>query len=291
MNPHIREYHVIIVHYGSLKSTQRLVNTLLQGKQPPDMVVVVNHDKHSLQKLVSRKCRVVKPGSNQGYAAGINVGLGVLMARGASVNDIVTCINNDIAIKPESFSLVRRWWENNPEPALVEFVTSQNKIERVYSYVNLFTGRSYLSPFLKRSDVFHMHYIQGVFMAAPFEIFADSHGMPEKYFMYWEDVLFSKQVAKKGFSLKVASGVMAIHRSDAEPVVDDDKLYYLVRNGALFLEQDTPLLWRGYWFVVNRLRYIYHAVNRSKKPVVAEAMKDAVYGVTGKKLNEKRESS
>lgn len=288
MNPHIRKHHVITVHYGNPKSTQRLTSALLQCKKPPDTIIVVNHDKDLLPKSSFSSCHIIKPSSNQGYAAGINAGLGALMSRGASANDIVTCINNDITLLPKAFLSVRRWWENNPKSALVGFATSQNKHKHAYGYINLLTGRTHLfssSAKYSKTTMLQMRYIHGAFMSAPFELFAENHGVPEKYFMYWEDALFSRQITKRKFPLKSASAIIATHQlKSTEHTMTDNKLYYLVRNGALFLEQETPLLWRGYWLIVNRLRYLYHTLKHSQKPVVVEALKDAINGVTGPRL-------
>ena len=137
MNPHTRKYHVVIVHYGDVNATLRLINELKQCKQPPDTVIVVNNDKYDLSKIQSSNCILIETGENKGYAAGFNIGLGALMARKIDPNDVVTCINNDIAMKPDAFLLVRRWWKKNPEPALVGFATSQDKVMHAYGYVNL----------------------------------------------------------------------------------------------------------------------------------------------------------
>ena len=288
MNPHIRKYHIIIVHYGNLQSTQRLVTALLQCKKSPDTIIVVNHNNKLLPKSSFQGCHVINPAGNQGYAAGINTGLGALMARGASANDIITCINNDITIQPKAFLLLRRWWKNNPEPALVGFATAQNKHKHTYGYINLFTGRAHLSSSSEtniKTTALQMRYIHGAFMSAPFELFIGNHGISEKYFMYWEDALFSNQVEKRKFPLKTVPATIGTHQPmNTDKSISDDKLYYLVRNGALFLEQETSLLWHLYWLIINRLRYLYHILKRPQKTVVVEALKDAIYGVTGPRL-------
>jgi GT2 family glycosyltransferase len=288
MNPHTRKHHLITVHYGDPQATINLVTTLQQGKQAPDTITVINHDKHSLSKLASRNCYIITPAKNQGYAAGINTGLGTLITRGAKINDIITCINNDITIKSKTFLSVRRWWEDHPEPALVGFATDQNNDRHIYGYINLLTGRSRLSASPAVRIKAQTQYIHGAFMSAPLSVFIDNQGLPEKYFMYWEDILFSRQVEKKNISLKVVPITTAKHQvTNTENTTSDNKLYYLVRNGALFLEQETSLPWRAYWTVLNRARYVYHTLNGPQKPTVAEAIKDAIHGVTGSRNRDK----
>jgi len=288
MNPHTRKHHVITVHYGSAHSTRQLVSALTQCPNPPDTILVINHAKEAKLNLPrftenSPSILHIQPNNNNGYAAGINTGLGVLLSRGANASDIVTCINNDLTLTPQSFLTVRGWWEANPEPALVSFATNQQNHQHSIGHINLFSGRTRLSASTtkhKQPAFWRLRYIHGAFMSAPFELYIDNHGLPEKFFMYWEDALFSRQVALKKYPLKTAPAVQAIHQPPTKTATNH-KLYYLVRNGALFLEQDTPPPWRAYWFLANRLRWLYHTLKQPKQPTVTQALQDAIRRTTG----------
>lgn len=283
MNPQIKKHHVVIVHYGDEKITRRLVSGLLSGKRPPDIVVVVNNDDVSLEGLEGNSCVVVSPGRNVGFGAGFNVGLGVLYAYDARQEDVVTCVNNDMVVSPDFFAQVRDWWVRNPKKALVGFETRQGSKRHVWGVVNLFTGRSCLLPAdvgdrkRKRWEVWYIH---GALFSSTYGALIDSHGMGEDYFMYWEDVLLSKRFGVKGLSLKAVACEGAAHEGvdgGSGSSGSDDKGYYLVRNGALFLERETAWPWRWYWFVLNRVRYVYHGSGLSGKPVVVRALKDAIF--------------
>jgi len=98
--------------------------------------------------------------------------------------------------------------------------------------------------------------------------------------MYWEDILLSRRVQQAGWPLKFASSVQVKH-SENQQAPTGKHLYYLVRNGALFLEQETAWPTRSSWWVLNRLRRIYHHARRT--PVVSKALDDATHGVTAQR--------
>lgn len=277
MNPQTMKHHIIIVHYGNEESTRRLVGALLGGKRPPDTVVVVNNDDSAIEDLGGRSCVVVRPGRNVGFGAGFNVGLGVLYANNAKQEDIVTCVNNDVAVTSGFFAQVRDWWEKNTQDVLVGFETKQGSKRHVWGVVNLFTGRSCLLPADvgdKKKKWWEVWYIHGALFSSTYGALIDNHGMGEDYFMYWEDVLLSKGVSLKGLALKAAACDGAVH--EGVKGGSGDKTYYLVRSGALFLERETSRPWCWYWFVLNRARWVYHVLGFSDKPVVVKALRDAI---------------
>jgi GT2 family glycosyltransferase len=99
--------------------------------------------------------------------------------------------------------------------------------------------------------------------------------------MYWEDVSFSRHVRLRRLPLITAPDIIINHNEPSPNMsLPPHKIYYLVRNGAIFLASETPLFWRGYWWLGNRLRYIYHRL-RGHQPIVTKALGDALKQTTG----------
>ena len=270
MIPHIKKYFAIIVHYGDPDPTQRLVADLLASSHSLKRIVVVDHALQPLTLSQTARLQIIRPKQNSGYAGGINLGLGALLAANPHADDVVIMMNNDIKITTEIIYRVAAWWEKHPQPAI-----AGNK----RGVLHLLSGRTSLSSDqpLGRGKVGYLH---GAFLTAPFQVMMNMQGLPDSYFMYWEDVALSIRAARKHIPLQTIPDLLLSHDDQAKPYYSDNHLYYLVRNGALFLEQETSPLWRMFWLVKNRLRLVYHTL-KSSRPVIRSALKDAVARKTG----------
>ncbi|HLD25803.1 MAG TPA: glycosyltransferase [Candidatus Andersenbacteria bacterium] len=275
MNPQIRKQYVVIVHFGSPATTRAALAALDQSTSPADNIVIIDHAQQPL-KALSRT--IIRPPGNRGYAGGINCGLGALLSLGATESDIVTVMNNDLIVAESALAEVAAWWRQHPGDQLVGAAIDENAQQiTTLSSVNLFTGRAQIGH---RPHRFTLPYLHGAFLSAPYQVFLRLQGLPEQYFMYWEDVLFSRRLTQQGIPLRVNPRVHVRHQTTSASAAAPDKVYYLVRNGALFLAHETPQPWRAYWRLANTLRWVYHRI-RGRSAVVTLALRDARDGITG----------
>lgn len=275
MYPQTRKYYVILVHYGDPDQTHKTLTSLINCQLPPHDIIVVDHARLPYFSQNSIACHLIRPQRNTGYAGGINIGLGALISRGISENDIVVVMNNDVIVGPAAFRQLRHYWHSCSGHAI---------LGAAGGHVNLLTGRT--CPGQPASRPHHLPYLDGAFLSAPLSVFMRTKGLPEQYFMYWEDALFSARARRRGLPLQTLPTIQVRHQSAAGSQPSGDKLYYLVRNGALFLEQETPPPWRLYWYFANRARLVYHAIRRHRPPAVRRALLDAVRGKTGPRLKQ-----
>lgn len=275
MIPHTRKYHVITVHYGEQAQTEKLVEHLLKIPDGPDRIIVVDHAQSWLVVSPSNRLEIIRPSQNSGYAGGVNIGLGMLATRGADSSDIVVVINNDVVLADSAFQILRRWWDANSELAVAG--VQQRAL-------NLFTGRSFTQLDSHRA-MWQLPYLDGVFLAAPLQVFMHLQGLPNHLFLYWEDILFSLRARQVGLPLRVIPNLNITHSSAKSRQASDDQLYYLVRNGALILSRSTPYPWRLMWKVANAARRIYHTLRPPTPTVrtIRSALRDAAHNRTGKR--------
>lgn len=255
----------IVVHYGDPAITSKLVAQLRT-----ENTVVIDNTKE-----------------NTGYGGGVNRGLGMLMHK-AAPDDIVIVINNDVVVAPRSLEVVQKWWRDHPGPALAGVKMG---------YVNVITGRAKISastalaspdesvriggdPLTWRAK-FVFPYLHGSCLIAPLKVFLALQGVPNQYFMYWEDVDFSRRARQAGLPLHVIPGT-GIEHDDSRHALTDDQLYYLVRNGAFFLAHYSPRPWQYYWRIWNPLRLVYHWLLSHR--TIARALYDALRGELGKRI-------
>ena len=273
-----RALRVLVVHYGDPPTTQSALAALQASTRQPESVLVVDHAAEPFPEQDG--VELIRPKGNAGYGAGINIGLGALLGHGVSENDIVVAMNNDAIVSPHALADLMEWWEAHPQPALAGPVGGA---------VNLLTGRSHIARQSDRAGngplratLHTVPYLHGSFLAAPYAVWSKLKGFPEQPFLYWEDVLLAARAEACRVPLHVLSQVAVEHPRDALAQPSDDQLYYLVRNGARFLERATPLPWRPWWWVMNRLRYQYHA-HQPRHRTVAAALRDTLANKVGRR--------
>ncbi len=286
MFPHNRNLYVIIVHYGPSAQAAQTIAAVQESSLIPEHIVVVDHAKQPFQTDPHPRTTTIRPKQNEGYAAGINIGLGALAGRGIAASDTVVVMNSDVRVHRATFAGIASWWATHPGEALLGAVVLEGKERTGLGYVNLWTGRTHLTSPSSRVASRHfwrLPYVHGAFFAAPYGALLAVGSMPTAYFLYWEDVLLSALLQRHGVPPRVASSVTIDHHRHKSATAREQQLYYLVRNGALFLEHHTPRPWRAWWWVANRARLLYHTLRPQRSEIVRRALYDAARGRTGKK--------
>ncbi|MDP3997225.1 MAG: glycosyltransferase family 2 protein [bacterium] len=288
MIPQCRQLYAIIVHYQNLAQTEQTICSLCRGSVVPDRIIVVDQNPTKKFQHKSDTCPVlvIRPQKNSGYAAGINLGLGAAYGGGIKPEDIVLCMNDDVSVLPDALERMMAWWKNNSVDALVgAAITESGQTIAAGGKINYLTGRTRFNT----DTPARLDYIHGAFFAAPFRLFIAVKGLPENYFLYWEDVLFSRLVKQKGYPLKYLPQMKVTHHTLSCGDKSTTATYYLVRNGALFMQTHTPWPINWIWRCLNLARLLFHYSLQGSSNPVTKALKDAARGKTGpiKKLNEK----
>lgn len=262
---------VIIVHCGSPEATHQSLHHLLAGTVLPARIMIIDHDPHPLSRTgISDRVRVLRPAQNKGYGAGVNMGLGALLTVGTQLNDTVIAMNNDVVVQPETLATIQEWRNAHPAPALAGVVAQEgNNLVYGGGRLNKWTGRAQLNTTPDQQ----LEYVHGAFLVAPYEVFLKTQGLPEDFFLYWEDVAFSYTLRQHHIPLEIISKARVTHHTAATDRLHENQLYYLVRNGALFWEQYPAWPWRRYWKLRNYLRRQYHRAH--KRTIVHRALRDA----------------
>lgn len=279
MIPHNRKCFAVIVHFGEVYPTNKLVQDLIKSPSAPDLILVVDNGPQA-NKLhyQSPKALVVRTSHNTGYAGGIEVGLGILHARQADKNDLVVAFNNDVKLDSGDIQRIRTWWSRQDRPVLAG---------TKFGSVNLLTGRTQIirqngGPAVGWRASYKLPYIHGSILSAAYGTLSTIR-LADEYFMYWEDVYMGSSARSKGIALDVIQGLKSTHDDKVSDKLTDEHLYYLVRNGVLFLESQPNTLWRIYWLMKNRLRLAYHTAARGnpKRHIIIRALKDGMQKKTG----------
>lgn len=270
MIPQIRKYFIVTVHYGSAEHTNRLLASIQKNTPLPDKIIVVDHAATSFTPAVKNMpLAIIRPGENSGYAGGLNTAAGHLYSSGARGQDILICVNNDVEFPADAMAAVARAYAGKTRLGLWGPRGGT---------VNLLTGRATVGT--SRTWPWHQTYIDGACFVVDLRTFFAAKGMPDQLFMYWEDVEFSRRVRASGHPVAVLPKLKVQHHPASHP--SSDKTYYLVRNGAWYLANQTPLPWRLYWRCANAVRQLVH-VSITHQADVVWALADARGGRLGKR--------
>lgn len=269
MNPQKPKYFIILVHFGSETVTFKSLKVLRAAAPSDTEIILVDHAIKPF-KPAEPQLHIIRPAENGGYGAGINVGLGVLLSQEAKLDDRVIAMNNDVEVMPKTFERVQEWFTGHPKPTLGG---------PIIGTVNIRTGRA--MPGTKRG---RFSYLDGAFLAAHYGTWLTLKGFHENYFMYWEDVDLSWRARRLGIAIEQIPDLGIRHSGRKRPTTPE-QLYYLVRNGAVVMEEMLPWPLTIGWHGVNALRRIYHHFQPTtpSRQLVRQALRDAAQRRMGKR--------
>ncbi len=270
----------VIVHWGDSRLTTRTVESLRANSLlSPEHVLVVENGLPS--DISATTARVLTLPVNVGYGAAVNRGIREAFTSGA---EFVLVLNNDIVHPPPQrtpgvLETMIRTAMADPRLGCVGAMTHDglNGLVCGGGIVSWRTGRVTL---MEARDRPLLHFISGACFLLRRTCVEDMGGLPEHYFLYWEDVAYGFRLRARGWRIGCAETPPLTHRESqgtrANPAL---KTYYLVRNGALFVREYAPP-WARRWLLAQEPLRRTWALRRGAWAVV-QGLDDARAGVTG----------
>lgn len=271
---------VIVVHWGDPACTQAAVRSIQRGVPLTSQhIVVVENGVPSHVSLT--EARILSLRENRGYAAGVNAGVQEAIRTGA---EYFVVMNNDLLYRPGALeAMLAHVRSHRQRMGCVGAIIDEGDRRPVYGggRVSWSRGRAHLAFSPVAANV--LEYISGAFFLITRACVEDAGGMPEHYFLYWEDVAYGWIIRRKGWVLSAARTPILLHpRSQG---VRDARLktYYLVRNGALFVREYAPPAARRWLTSLEPAREAW--ARRRGRWEIVRALRDARAGVTGALLS------
>lgn len=190
----------------------------------------------------------LKLSHNGGYAAGNNAGIKLALERQA---DYVLVVNNDVIVEPDFLTPMVELAEKNPAAGVVTCkALLQSGNGRIYctggNISRLRCGGIPLPPH-ERDREGEVQFISGCILLARREVFEKAGSFDERFFMYFEDVEFSRRVNRQ-FKLIYTPRSIVYHKSgggDKWKNYTETYLYYTSRN-RLWVFQNESRAYRAY---------------------------------------------
>lgn len=230
---------IILVHYGQLKPTIKLLDQLKEFGLISSTVVVNNSKNPVVQKLkkIFKKISLINNHKNLGYAKAINKVIKNIINKknNRDKTDYILILNNNLQFK------------NNIIPELIAY-SKNNKTDLVCPKILDEKGRIWFTGGeidKKRFTAGHtpgkLDYLPGCCLLIKGEVFRRIGLFDEKYFLYYEDVDFCHRAKKAGFKLGLAQDLVVIHHTNKTLYQKKIMEYYLARNHLIFVKKLAPL--------------------------------------------------
>ncbi|WP_342372823.1 glycosyltransferase [Propioniciclava soli] len=232
-----------MVNYGA--SALIAANLTPQAVQASGCLVVITDnfssagERDAIQRLCAeRGWHLVSSAGNDGFGAGVNRGVEAAIALGATT---FVALNPDVEARGPTLRRLVERVEQSPSCILTPIIKDSSK--RVVfegTQVNRGTGAIRRGWRPDDDDPEWANWLSGACLVFSDRVFRVLGGFREDYFLYWEDVDFSRRAAEAGFSLSVARDEQVIHdeggtqRKSGSRAKSDLYYYYNARNRLVF---------------------------------------------------------
>jgi GT2 family glycosyltransferase len=233
---------VLIVAWNSREELSRTLPALLPELDDDDELIVVDNDSSDgtadAVAELAPAARLLRTGSNLGFAGGCNAGAGV--ARG----ELLVILNPDAAPLAGFGEAIRRPWVEGRGWAAWQALVAAEDATRINSAGNPvhFTGIVWAGghgePIEAAPAAGEVPCLSGACLAIPQRTWAQLGGFPERFFLYHEDVDLSLRLRLAGATLGIEPAAVVDH--DYEFGARQHKWRWLERNRWAFLIRVYP---------------------------------------------------
>ncbi|MBI2619516.1 MAG: glycosyltransferase family 2 protein [Ignavibacteriales bacterium] len=247
----------VVLNYNGWHDTVRCVRSLEEsGYKRLDIVVVDNGSTDDSLRQLRRRLRgisILSLAQNGGYAAGNNAGIRQALEMGA---EYVLVMNNDVVVEKKFLQPMIKAAERDPMTGIVTCkVLYASSPHEVFSGAGRFSwsrctgvsnGLLLLRPDNNNEEC-PVDFACGVLFLAKRNVFESVGFLDERYFMYFEDVEFSRRVSRQFKMMYTPYGV-AYHKSGGGKgwkTYTELYLFYHTRNRFWAFAGD-PFLYRAY---------------------------------------------
>jgi GT2 family glycosyltransferase len=221
---------VVIVNYRSYDELGRCLASLEQGRSHFGQVTVIDHesDLDEASRISQRFpwARVVECPTNEGFAAGVNVG-----AR-QTFSSYILLLNPDCVAHRDAVSRLVKFARTRPDAGAIgprilnSDGTVQGSARRFPGITTAIAGRSSwltrkfpnnplsrhnLPSLDERSAPLNVDWVSGACMLIRRAAFEQVNGMDEGFFLYWEDADLCRRLTENGWRIVYFPGATVVH--------------------------------------------------------------------------------
>ncbi|XVJ66424.1 MAG: glycosyltransferase family 2 protein [Lacibacter sp.] len=184
---------------------------------------------------------------NLGFTGGNNVGIK------AATGDYLFIVNNDTEFTPGLLEGLLKIFETYPDAGIVSpkfhYFYHKGTIEYAgYNEVNIFTGRNGMVGCREQdngqyNEIKTTNYAHGGGMMVPRKIIAEVGGLPDEFFIYYEEFDWCEQIKRKGYKVYYQPASLIYHKESMTTGKSSPfKTFYHTKNRILFMRRNMKPL-------------------------------------------------
>jgi len=253
----VKRVTAVVLNWNGPDDTIACVMSLRDsGHEGLDIVIVDNASSdHSVARFRAEIPDVpllTRP-ANGGYATGNNVGIRYALEHGA---DFVLVVNNDVVVTRHFLEPMLAEMEADRAVGIVtceaKFQSDTSRLYPTGGSISWFRGAGVMLPRRKRYQRTVVDFVSGCILLVRREVFEKLGLFDESFFMYFEDVEFSRRVGQK-YRMVYTPAATVYHRSGGGKSWAGQTttyLYYMARNRFIAF-QEEPAVYRAYLVLVS----------------------------------------
>jgi GT2 family glycosyltransferase len=245
---------IVTLTWNTTEVTCDFLRSLKENGTYPNMEVIVvdngsKEDPTAVFKAIYPDVIVICNGRNLGFTGGNNVGIR------AAKGDFLFIVNNDTEFTPGLLEGLLEIFEQYPDAGIVSpkfhYFFHKGTIEYAgYNTVNIFTGRNGMVGCREKdegqyNEVKVTNYAHGGGMMVPRKIIEEVGGLPEEFFIYYEEFDWCDQIKRKGYKVYYQPKSLIYHKESMTTGKESAfKAFYHTKNRILYMRRNVP--WYGF---------------------------------------------
>ncbi len=277
---------IIILNYNGWEDTRECINSLEKLSYKNFEVIIVDNGSKQKIRITTKRFKTIQffNKENLGFAGGNNVGIKYALQNNA---DYILLLNNDTKVISEFLRKLVEIGENNSNFGILGsliFKFGSNKIHFGGGKINwLYTKATHkqnLKLKVKNLKFIETDYITGAGMLIKKQVIDKIGLMPEKYFLYFEDVDWCIQAQKENYKCILVPESRIYHKVSASTKQGSfSYIYYHTRNGFLLAKRNAPGLLKTLAYLSSFLIFIKQVIKLVLFPSKKKWAKATMLGI------------
>ncbi|OGM06239.1 hypothetical protein A2129_02700 [Candidatus Woesebacteria bacterium GWC1_42_13] len=246
---------VVILSWNTKDITDRCLSCLkkaedfVKDRADVEVIVIDNASNDGSGEMIAKKhpwVRLFKMKKNLGYARGNNFGFKKANPR----NNYLLIINSDVYVKEKTLFSALRYLEKNPtcdaigcrlyyedgrfQPSAGYLPTPKSVWSWIWGLDKLPIIKNFFLPVHPTERNFFVNdrqvgWVMGAFLFMKREVFEETQGFDENFFMYMDEVEWCRRVQESGYKICYTPNFSVIHLDKASAQGDPQKLTNIYR--------------------------------------------------------------
>ena len=287
--------YVILINYNTRNHTMECIESLNKLSYKNYRILIIDNnsknDNFDDIKLKYSNVDLIYNDRNVGFSGANNIGIKYALENYA---DYILLLNNDTIVEENFLDILVEKSEKNKEVGIctgrINSYYEKNRIWYAGGDINYLKGDTKVYGFDANSDTYideerYCEFASGCCMLLKAEALKKVGLMNEEYFLYYEDVDYSKSYLDNGFKILYCPDSVIYHKESVSTrKYSYNYQYYFTRNRLLFVKNNFKFLNKITAYPISILWLLYKILKGTFnfKPCI-EGIKDFIFRRFGKR--------